>query len=244
MTKAKFNLIIDALLLLCLAALAGIGLLIKYVLVPGFQRWEIYGQNVELFFRGLDRHEWGTIHYSIGLAFLILLVLHVVLHWGIIVRIWRNLVPNRPARWIAAAVLVGLTIFLLAFSFFVRPTVRQLGRGKGRGEHQHKMRGLQMQRGLDPCALCEPGGTGQSAAVAPPGTPRALVRPRKQGRPAGQARRPILLTAPPGAAYNLEHDHHDPFSPTFQTPGRRGDTAGRRRRALRRHDHRAGKHAG
>jgi len=158
MTKAKFNLIIDALLLLCLAALAGIGLLIKYVLVPGFQRWEIYGQNVELFFWGLDRHEWGTIHYGIGLAFLILLVLHVALHWRITVSIYRNLVPSRPVRWIAAAVLVGLTIFLLAFSFFVRPTVQLLGRGKGRGGHQREMRSLQMQRGWDPCDLCEPGG--------------------------------------------------------------------------------------
>jgi hypothetical protein len=43
MKRAKLNLIIDALLLLCLAAIAGIGFLIKYVLVPGHLRWEIYG---------------------------------------------------------------------------------------------------------------------------------------------------------------------------------------------------------
>jgi hypothetical protein len=48
MKKAKLNLVIDALLLLCMAAMAGIGLLMKYVLVPGFKRWEIYGRNVEL----------------------------------------------------------------------------------------------------------------------------------------------------------------------------------------------------
>jgi len=52
MEKSKLNLVIDALLLLCLAAIAGIGLLIKYVLVPGYQRWEIYGRNVSLFLLG------------------------------------------------------------------------------------------------------------------------------------------------------------------------------------------------
>lgn len=42
MKRAKLNLIIDGLLLFCMAALAGIGLLMKYVLIPGFQRWEVY----------------------------------------------------------------------------------------------------------------------------------------------------------------------------------------------------------
>ena len=98
MKRAKLNLIIDALLLLCLAAIAGIGLLIKYVLVPGHQRWEIYGRNVSLFLWGLDRHQWGTIHFIIGLVFLSLLVLHVVLHWSMVVGVYRRLIPNRFAR--------------------------------------------------------------------------------------------------------------------------------------------------
>ncbi len=49
MKKSKLNLIIDALLLLCIAAIGGIGFLMKYVLVPGSQRWEIYNRNVDLF---------------------------------------------------------------------------------------------------------------------------------------------------------------------------------------------------
>ena len=98
MKKSKLNLVIDALLLLCVAAIAGIGLLIKYVLVPGYQRWEIYDRNVDLFFWGLDRHQWGTIHLATGIVFLALLVLHVVLHWSMIVGIYRQLIPNSFAR--------------------------------------------------------------------------------------------------------------------------------------------------
>ncbi len=134
MKRAKLNLIIDALLLLCLAAIAGIGLLMKYVLVPGYQRWEMYGRNVSLFLWRLDRHQWGTIHFIIGLVFLALLVLHIVLHWQMIVGIYRRLIPNRFARWIIALILLVVTILLFAFPYFVKPKVIEQGRGKGRGQ--------------------------------------------------------------------------------------------------------------
>jgi len=133
MEKSKLNLIIDGLLLLCIAAIVGIGLLIKYVLVAGYLRWEIYGRNVEMFFWGLDRHQWGTIHLVIGIVFLALLVLHVVLHWPMIICVYSKLIPNRFARWITALILIIMTIFLLAFSYFVKPEVYERGRGKGHG---------------------------------------------------------------------------------------------------------------
>ena len=139
MKKSKLNLIIDGLLLLCIAAIVGIGLLIKYVLVPGYLRWEIYGRNVEMFLWGLDRHQWGTIHLVIGIVFLALLILHVVLHWSMIIGIYRKLIPNRFARWITALILIFMTIFLLAFSYFVKPEVYEQGRGKGRGWQQHNI---------------------------------------------------------------------------------------------------------
>ena len=129
MKKSKLNLVIDALLLLCIAAIAGIGLLIKYVLVPGYQRWEIYGRNVDLSFWGLDRHEWGTIHLGIGFVFLALLVLHIVLHWSMVVSIYRTLIPNRILRCIVTVVLICLAIFLFTFSFFIKPEVQERGFG-------------------------------------------------------------------------------------------------------------------
>jgi len=146
MKKSKLNLVIDALLLLCIAAIAGIGLLMKYVLVPGYRRWEIYGRNVDLFFWGLDRHEWGAIHLFIGFIFLTLLVLHVVLHWGIIVGIYRKLLPNTFVRCIVTVVLISLTILLLTFSFFANPNVRERELGSGPGRDQHGMPELPTQR--------------------------------------------------------------------------------------------------
>jgi len=135
MEKSKLNLIIDGLLLLCIAGIVGIGLLIKYVLVPGYLRWEIYGQNVEMFLWGLDRHQWGTIHLVIGIVFLTLLILHIVLHWSMIICIYSKLIPNRFARWITALILVLITIFLFTFSYFVKPEVYE----QGRGWHHHNI---------------------------------------------------------------------------------------------------------
>ena len=133
MSKAKLKLVIDGLLLLNLAAIAGIGLLVKYVLVPGFREWEIYGRNVDLRLWGLDRHEWGAVHYYLGLALLALLVVHVVLHWGIIISILRKLIPNRIARRVVGGTLVVLAVLLMTFSFFVKLEIQEIGKGLGRG---------------------------------------------------------------------------------------------------------------
>ncbi|TKJ36274.1 MAG: hypothetical protein CEE38_12730 [Planctomycetes bacterium B3_Pla] len=123
MTRSKLNLITDGLMLLCMAAIAGIALLIKFVLVPGYQRREIYGRNVELLFCGLGRHRWGTVHLYIGLILIALLVLHIVLHWASIVAIFCKVIPNPLTRKVVAVALILVTALLLAFPYFVRPKV-------------------------------------------------------------------------------------------------------------------------
>jgi glucan phosphoethanolaminetransferase (alkaline phosphatase superfamily) len=136
MKKSMLNLVLDALMLLCLAAIAGIGFLMKFVLVAGYRRWEIYEQNVSLSFFGMDRHQWGEIHFAIGIAFLTLVVLHIILHWSMIVTIYHRLIPSRPVRWVVALIFVFIVIFLFAFSCFVKPEVTEQGRGQGRGRVQ------------------------------------------------------------------------------------------------------------
>ncbi|MHC4721941.1 MAG: DUF4405 domain-containing protein [Planctomycetota bacterium] len=136
MKKSKLNLVIDALLLVCMAAIAGIGLLMRNVLIPGYQRWEIYGSNVELYFWGLGRHQWGTIHFIIALVLLGFVILHIVLHWSMILGIYRKLIPSVRARWITAIILLALTVALAFFSFAVRPDVYERDRGAGAGQHR------------------------------------------------------------------------------------------------------------
>jgi peptidoglycan biosynthesis protein MviN/MurJ (putative lipid II flippase) len=133
MTKSKLNLIIDAVLLLAMAAMTGIGVLMKYVLIPGYARWVTYGRNVELFFWGLDRHEWGTIHFVIGLVLIAGIVLHVVLHWEQVVAVYCKLIPDPLLRLMITVILICITVLLLAFPALVKPQVAE-------GGHEYQQR--------------------------------------------------------------------------------------------------------
>lgn len=131
--KSQTNFIIDALMFLCMMAMVGIGFLMKFVLIPGKDRWVEYGRNVELYLYGMDRHQWGTIHLILGFILLGLLILHIVLHWKMILNLYKCLVRSQIARRItAAAFIIGCAI-LLAFSLVVKAQVQELERGEGRG---------------------------------------------------------------------------------------------------------------
>ena len=104
MNKSKLTFVIDALMFLCLMAMAGLGFLMKYIMPPGRVLWEEYGSNPELTWLGWDRHDWGDIHLYLALAFLTLLVLHIILHWSQILGLFqRGLGTNRwnsPRIWL------------------------------------------------------------------------------------------------------------------------------------------------
>lgn len=121
--KPKINLIIDFAMLILLMAIAGLGFLIKYILVPGYKRNLLYEGDVELYFMGMDRHEWGSIHLWLSFIFLALMILHIILHWRMITCIFRQMFQNRVARS-AIAVFTGLTaLFLAVYPFSVKPVV-------------------------------------------------------------------------------------------------------------------------
>ncbi|MDX9881626.1 MAG: DUF4405 domain-containing protein [Prolixibacteraceae bacterium] len=119
--KSKINMSIDILMLLLMMPLAGIGFLIKYVLVPGSKRNELYGGGIDLEFWGLDRHEWGQIHFIISIVLLVLLVLHIIFHWKMIVCIFRRMVPNKVLGNTLAIVLGLISLGMIAFALFVSP---------------------------------------------------------------------------------------------------------------------------
>ena len=119
--KSKLNLSIDILMLLLMMPLAGIGFLMKYILVPGSKRNELYGSGVDLEFLGMDRHEWGQVHFVISIVLLVLLVLHIIFHWKMIVCIFHRMVPNNVFRNILAIILGLTSLGMIAFALFVRP---------------------------------------------------------------------------------------------------------------------------
>ncbi|MDD2247180.1 MAG: DUF4405 domain-containing protein [Proteiniphilum sp.] len=121
--QSKLNLSIDIIMLLLLMPLAGIGFLIKYVLIPGIQRNERYGAGVELEFWGLTRHQWGSIHLIISIVFLVLLLFHIILHWKMIVGIFKRMIPDKALRAISATLIASAGLLMIAFPLFVKPEI-------------------------------------------------------------------------------------------------------------------------
>lgn len=130
--RNKLNFYIDIAMFIVMGALIGIGILIKYVLLPGQQQWILYGQNMELTFWGLDRHEWGTIHLVLGGLLFVLLVLHIIFHWKTIKCFFRRYIATLHVRSIVSVVTVLLFILLAIFPAFVTPEKEPLDRGEGR----------------------------------------------------------------------------------------------------------------
>jgi hypothetical protein len=130
--KPKINLIIDAIMLIVFMAVAGLGFLIKYILLPGYKINELYDSNTELFFWGLNRHQWGTIHLYLAFSLILLMILHIIFHWGMITCIFRQLIPGPTARIIISVFIGVLAIFLALGPLYVKPEIVQLQRKHNR----------------------------------------------------------------------------------------------------------------
>ena len=137
--KNKINFIIDVFLFLIMMVIGGLGLLIKYVLVSGQERWAIYQKNVELYFLGMDRHEWGSIHLILGYILLALLALHILLHWRQIRLMFRQLISYRIWRLILTGSFVVASIVFFFFAFAIPIDVKTIQSGKGNRQVIHSL---------------------------------------------------------------------------------------------------------
>ena len=126
MKRTNVNFLVDALALVALVFLAATGALIRYVLPAGS------GHTCALW--GLDRHEWGHVHFWIAIAFCVAMVVHVVLHWGWITCVVRWDARGRSkGRAVLALIAVIALLALAAAPFF--GTVEEVEEGwrGGRG---------------------------------------------------------------------------------------------------------------
>lgn len=83
MKRSTINFIVDLASFLALTGLTGTGVLVAWVLPHGGQGFR-GGRGPEEASKilGLDRHEWGEVHQWLGVAFVVLTLVHLVLHWS------------------------------------------------------------------------------------------------------------------------------------------------------------------
>jgi hypothetical protein len=106
MNRPEKNFFIDVIAFIGFVLLTSTGILMRYVLPPGSGRWKVIW--------GLDRHEWGSIHFWISIIFLGILTIHLILHWRWIVTFIKRK-PREGSGLRAGLGIVGL-IGLIALS--------------------------------------------------------------------------------------------------------------------------------
>jgi hypothetical protein len=158
MDKLKLNFVIDALMFLCLMAMAGLGFLMKYVLLSGRDAWAKYGSNRQFSWLGWDRHDWGDIHLYLAFTLLSLLVVHVILHWQQILGLFQRLVPNPRRRYRIALIFLVLSLLLIYFPFLITPDSKARGRGGYRSRMIGPAGGGGLSLAAKPVRLLRPAG--------------------------------------------------------------------------------------
>jgi len=110
MKHTTMNLLIDSVGFAGFVFLTTTGVLVRYVLPPGS------GRPATLW--GMNRHEWGDLHFWIAIAFFFVLALHLFLHWRWIAHMIRG-EPREESGVRFALGLVGiLTVLAIAITPF------------------------------------------------------------------------------------------------------------------------------
>lgn len=79
MKRSDLNFLIDFIAFVGFVLMTTTGVLMRYLLPPGSGHYSTIW--------GLDRHEWGGVHFWISLVFFSVLAIHLVLHWRWIVTV-------------------------------------------------------------------------------------------------------------------------------------------------------------
>jgi hypothetical protein len=121
--RTATNFVIDAIAFVAFVLLTATGLVERYLLPPGTGRFQSLW--------GMNRHQWGEIHFWIALVLMGALATHILLHWKWIVRVIRGK-QAETSGWRVALGVVGLFGLVgLSLAPFLA-TVEQTGQ-PGRG---------------------------------------------------------------------------------------------------------------
>lgn len=106
MKRILDNLQVDVIAAAVMVAMVATGYILRFPLPPGTNKTSILW--------GLTRHQWGTVHFWISIALLVLVVVHVCLHWQwVLVSVKRRLLgTSSPSK--SPLVSGLLTVFVLA----------------------------------------------------------------------------------------------------------------------------------
>lgn len=96
MKRVTLNFIVDLVSFICLLGLVFTGFIIRAVLPPGTggqgrQLHEGLGREHIKTFWSMSRHEWGDVHFYLAVVFVVLVLVHIILHFSWIKNYFKSL---------------------------------------------------------------------------------------------------------------------------------------------------------
>ena len=125
MKRANLNFLVDAVALIAFVLLAATGVLVRYVLPPGSGHFSALW--------GMDRHQWGQVHFWIAVVLMASLGLHLFLHWRWVL----CMVKGRPREGSGLRVALSLVGIIALAALTAAPF---FGRVEQTGEPPHRRR--------------------------------------------------------------------------------------------------------
>jgi hypothetical protein len=121
--RAALNALIDLLAGVFFLGMLASGYILRFPLPPG--------SNADFVLWGLNRYQWGDVHYLVSLGLLATLLTHVALHWQWVVsvmgrRIWLTSSPGASRMRSTALVLITLVGAMSLFGWFAYVSVREV----------------------------------------------------------------------------------------------------------------------
>jgi hypothetical protein len=110
MNRSVVNALLNLTAAVLFLAMLMTGVVLQFVLAPGTGGiWQLWS---------LERHDWSALHAYASALLLVVLVVHVALHWRWVAAIVNKRLGDRSvsSQTLAAAVIAGVGIALLAFT--------------------------------------------------------------------------------------------------------------------------------
>jgi len=147
MKKTDWQYLVDTLLFFCIVGIAFIGFLMGLVIPKG-----PVASESSKYFLGLHRHQWGNIHFYLSIAFVILVIIHLILSWKWIKGKARQIFKKGWGTMLILTACVSLLIIVLFWALYpkVPGTYEDYGVGAGKRERQLRLQeeGYATQKGF------------------------------------------------------------------------------------------------
>lgn len=124
MSRSAVNSVVDTVAFAVIVLLGATGALIHYILPPGS------GHFSQLW--GMNRHQWGEVHFFLAIVLLCTVAVHLFLHWHWIV----CMVQGRPDRGSTIRICVAIVAVLALAGLAILPFFGQV---QSTGEPPHRM---------------------------------------------------------------------------------------------------------